>query len=57
MSAFSLLFLVYGLYHFDILITFAGLITLSLAKAWFLDRMVWLFEEMKTHKEFKDWEY
>jgi hypothetical protein len=28
-----------------------------LAKTWFIDRMVWLFEEMKDHPEYQDWLY
>lgn len=57
MSSISLIFLVYGLYNFDILTTLAGLVILALGKAWFIDRMVWLYENMKEHDDFKDWEY
>ena len=57
-SSLSIPFLVYGLYKFDIWVTVAGVIIMVLGKAWFLDRMVWLYEDVKnTSKEFKNWEY
>ena len=57
-SAFSLPFLVYGLYHLDIWTTVAGLLIMASGKAWFLDRMVWLYEDMKKgSEEFAKWEY
>jgi hypothetical protein len=36
----------------------AGLLIVQCAKAWFIDRMVLLFDDMKTpHSEYADWEY
>lgn len=51
-------FLIYGLYHFNFWITILGTIIIYAGKMWFLDRMVWLFEDMKNkHEEYNNWEY
>lgn len=51
-------FLIYGLYHFDFWITVLGTLLIYAGKMWFLDRMVWLFEDMKAqHDEYNNWEY
>lgn len=35
-----------------------GVTMAYLGKSWFLDRMVWLYEDMKVqHKTYRDWEY
>ena len=34
-----------------------GTIAVLLGKSWFLDRMVWLFEDMKEHQAYQDWLY
>lgn len=35
-----------------------GVILAYLGKSWYLDRMVWLFEQMKEkHEEYKRWDY
>ena len=39
--------LVYGLVALDLLAVVSGLVITQTAKAWFLDRMVLLFEDMK----------
>jgi hypothetical protein len=50
--------LVYGLVELDLLATVAGLVIVQCAKAWFIDRMVLLFEDMKTRNpEYASWEY
>ena len=57
-SASSIPFLVYGLYSLHIWVTLAGLLIMALGKAWFLDRMVWLYEDMKsTDETLQKWEY
>lgn len=38
----------WGLWQFSIWPTLLGLVILMLGKLWFLDRMVWLFEDMKA---------
>jgi uncharacterized ferredoxin-like protein len=48
---------VYGLIDFDVSCTVLGLVIIVLAKAWFFDRMVWLYEDMKhQHDEYRTWE-
>jgi hypothetical protein len=50
--------MVYGLVRFDLLTLIAGTVLVQCAKAWYLDRMVLLFEEMKTrHPAYAAWEY
>jgi hypothetical protein len=50
--------LVYGLVRFDLLATVSGLVITQTAKAWFIDRMVLLFEDMKArHAGYAAWEY
>jgi hypothetical protein len=50
--------LVYGLIRFDLLATVTGLVIAQTAKAWFIDRMVLLFEDMKTRNAgYAAWEY
>jgi hypothetical protein len=50
--------LVYGLVRFDLLATVSGIVITQTAKAWFIDRMVLLFEDMKTrHAGYAAWEY
>jgi hypothetical protein len=41
------IFLIYGLYKLDFWPTLIGVILVYMGKMWFLDRMVWLYEEMK----------
>ena len=41
-----------------LLCTIAGIAIVQCAKAWFIDRMVLLFEDLKTtHSEYAAWEY
>lgn len=50
--------LTYGLVRFDVVATLTGLVILQTAKAWYIDRQVLLFEDMKTrHREYASWEY
>lgn len=41
------IFLIYGLYKLDFWPTLVGTILVYMGKMWFLDRMVWLYEEVK----------
>ncbi len=51
-------FLIWGLYQFHIWAVMIGLILVILGKMWFLDRMVWIYEDMKTKSdEYLSWEY
>ncbi|GLS91742.1 hypothetical protein GCM10007916_28120 [Psychromonas marina] len=47
LSAIGLPFFVYGLYALDIGILILGNLWIMIFKAWFVDRMVWLYMEMK----------
>jgi hypothetical protein len=50
--------LTYGLVRYDLIVTLAGLVILQTAKAWYIDRQVLLFEDMKArHPEYAKWEY
>jgi len=50
--------LVYGLVVLDVLAVIAGIVIVQCAKAWFIDRMVLLFDDMKArHPEYASWEY
>jgi hypothetical protein len=50
--------LAWGLVELDALAVVAGLVIVQCAKVWFLDRMVLLFEDMKTRNpEYAAWEY
>lgn len=47
LAALSTLPLFYGLYYLKILPTISGLLLENIFKTWFLDRMVWLYNDMK----------
>ena len=50
--------LAYGLVRFDLIATLTGLVILQTAKAWYIDRQVLLYEDMKQRKpEYASWEY
>jgi hypothetical protein len=50
--------LVYGLVALDLLAVVSGLLIMQTAKAWFIDRMVLLFEDMKARvPEYAAWDY
>jgi hypothetical protein len=56
LSFFGLPFLIYGLYRFDIYSVIIGNIIVMTFKAWVVDRMVWIFDDMaEIHPEFKNW--
>jgi hypothetical protein len=43
---------------FDLVAVVAGIVIVQCAEAWFLDRMVLLFDDMKTlNPEYASWEY
>lgn len=49
---------VYGLIALSIWPTVFGIVLVFLGKTWFLDRMVWLYEDMKdNNSEYKSWLY
>jgi hypothetical protein len=49
--------LAYGLVVLDLLAVVSGMVIAQTAKAWFIDRMVLLYEDMKTRRPgYADWE-
>jgi hypothetical protein len=47
----------YGLVELELLHVVAGIVIVQCAKAWFIDRMVLLFEDMKArNSEYAAWE-
>jgi hypothetical protein len=47
------LLLIYGLWDLNLHLTLHGATSVYLAKMWFLDRMVWLYEDMQHHPDGK----
>ncbi len=47
------LVLLVGLFALHFWATLTGLIIVYLSKMWFLDRMVWVFEDMKEHPKYR----
>ena len=57
-SAAGALALVWGLVVFDTVVTVLAMLLVVVAKTWFVDRMVWLFDDMKDSKpEYRSWLY
>ncbi|MGB3513280.1 MAG: DUF6653 family protein [Microcoleaceae cyanobacterium] len=51
-------FCIWGLIQLNIWATFLGVILVILGKTWFLDRMVWLYAEMKdATPKYRSWLY
>ncbi|WP_365672321.1 DUF6653 family protein [Okeania sp. SIO3I5] len=49
-------FCIWGLIQLNIWPTLSGVILVILGKMWFLDRMIWLYEEMKdNNSEYRSW--
>ena len=46
--------LILGLYKLDMLLTFIGTISIYFSKMWFLDRMVWIYENMKDNPSYRE---
>jgi hypothetical protein len=57
-QAIGAVLLVYGLVRFDVTDTVAGVVIVQVAKAWYVDRQVLLYGEMKgRHAPYASWEY
>lgn len=50
-------FLTWGIWQQSLWPTLFGCLLVYSGKLWFLDRMVWLFEDMKTHPQYANWLY
>jgi hypothetical protein len=53
----GLVLLVLGLVTLDPVATLFGLVVVEMGKLWYLDRMVLLFDDVKTRDEFAAWDY
>jgi len=51
------IFVIWGTYKYDISYVMFGAVLVYCGKLWFLDRMVWLFNDMKDNPEYKEWLY
>ena len=57
-SAVGTLFVVWGVIMLDLWPTIFGIVVVILSKYWFLDRMAWLYEDMKDEiPEYQSWLY
>ena len=57
-SGLGLLFLIWGLWRLNIWPTALGAVLIYSSKVWFLDRMVWLYEDMKdSTTRYSSWLY
>ena len=56
-SAVGTVMLVWGVYRLHIWFTLTGLLVAFVGKLWFLDRMVWLYEDMNDIEEYSEWLY
>jgi len=48
---------VWGIFRFEIWPLLMGISLVYLGKLWFMDRMVWLYEDMKHLPEYGKYEY
>ncbi len=56
LSSLGLVPTIYGLAAFDAFAASLGVVWVVIAKMWFLDRMVWLYDEMRhEHPEYASW--
>lgn len=49
--------MIYGLVVLDPMVSVTGLFLTQVAKCWFIDRMVLLFESVKDRSEYAGWDY
>jgi len=57
-ASIGMVFCIYGVVRLQVWPTIFGIALTYMAKSWFLDRMVWLYEDMKeTHPEYRKWLY
>jgi hypothetical protein len=54
-ALFGLMLVIWGVYRLDAFATILGTVIAYMGKLWFLDRMVWLWEDMKDLPEYRNW--
>lgn len=58
LSSVGMLIAIWATIYYSVWGAILGVALAYLGKSWFLDRMVWLYEDMKhTHEEYGRWEY
>ena len=53
LAAVGMVPLTWGLIRLEIWPTLLGLAVVMLCKLWFVDRMVWLFDDMRSHQQYR----
>lgn len=48
---------IWGTVFLDCVTLFVGFVLLYVGKLWFLDRMVWLYQDMQRVPEYRTWLY
>jgi len=56
-SSLGMILAVYGIVKLSVWPAILGICLAYLGKSWYLDRMVWLYEDMKDLPEYKEWLY
>jgi len=57
-SSVGLMLAIWSIVYFSIWGAVLGVALAYIGKSWYLDRMVWLYEDMKnTNETYKSWEY
>lgn len=56
-ATFGTVLIILGVINFAIWPTVCGLCLVYLGKLWFLDRMVWLYQDMKDNPQYRKWLY
>jgi len=55
-SGLGMLFVIWGVLMFELWPVFLGMVLVYLGKLWFLDRMVWLWQDMQDEtEEYRSW--
>ncbi|MGK5680981.1 DUF6653 family protein [Actinoplanes sp. URMC 104] len=58
LGAIGLIVLAYGLVRFDVVAAVSGVLITNISKAWYIDRMVLLFEDMRQrNSEYASWDF
>lgn len=56
-SSVGMVFAIYGIVKLSVWFAVFGIALAYLGKSWYLDRMVWLYEDMKNLPEYEKWLY
>ncbi len=57
-SSIGLILAIWSTIYYSVWGAISGIVLAYIGKSWFLDRMVWLYEDMKeTNETYKNWEY